>query len=218
MRKLATIEQLITRYPNLFHMAEEGTWPSIQRHGLLSTSALLDLFEITGDRRQSIESEWRPRSVSIEHQEHGTAVIRDQSPMDPYSLVPLLLDGLEPADWYKIINRKTFFWATRDRLNRFLNARPYKGSVHDVVTVDTRSLVDRYEDDITLASFNTGVSAFGPSHQRGLSTFKSIQDYGDDAWGVVELAVDYGVWGLDDLVISVEQWRGSQRLNRIWNR
>jgi len=213
---LTTTEQLIARYPILFHMAEEGTWPSIQRHGLLSTSALLDLFEVTGNRRQSIEHEWRPQSVRIEHREHGTAVIRDQSPMDPRSL-GLLLDGLEPTDWYRLINRKTFFWATRDRLNRFLNARPYRGSAHDVITVDARSLVDQYEDDITLASFNTGVSTFGPQYRRGIGTFRKIQDYREDAGGVVELAVDYSVDNLAELAISVEQWRGRQRLNRVWH-
>ena len=40
------IERLISRYPTLYHMAEDGSWESIQRHGLLSTSALLDRFEI----------------------------------------------------------------------------------------------------------------------------------------------------------------------------
>ena len=198
-------------------MAEEGTWPSIQRHGLLSTSALLDLFEVTDDERQSIECEWRSKSVRIEHPEHGSAVIRDQSPMDPFSLGPLL-DGLEPSDWYRLINRKTFFWATRDRLSRFLNARPYKGSVHDVITIDTRSLVDEYEDDISLAPFNTGVSTFGPRYRRGLSTFKSIQDYREDAGSVVELAVDYSVENIADLATSVEQWRGRRRLNIVWRR
>ena len=214
---MTTTEQLIARYPNLFHMAEEGTWPSIQRHGLLSTSALLDLFEVTDDERQSIECEWRSKSVRIEHPEHGSAVIRDQSPMDPFSLGPLL-DGLEPSDWYRLINRKTFFWATRDRLSRFLNARPYKGSVHDVITIDTRSLVDEYEDDISLAPFNTGVSTFGPRYRRGLSTFKSIQDYREDAGSVVELAVDYSVENIADLATSVEQWRGRRRLNIVWHR
>ena len=214
---MTTTEQLIARYPNLFHMAEEGTWPSIQRHGLLSTSALLDLFEVTDDERQSIECEWRSKSVRIEHPEHGSAVIRDQSPMDPFSLGPLL-DGLEPSDWYRLINRKTFFWATRDRLSRFLNARPYKGSVHDVITIDTRSLVDEYEDDISLAPFNTGVSTFGPRYRRGLSTFKSIQDYREDAGSVVELAVDYSVENIADLATSVEQWRGRRRLNIVWRR
>jgi hypothetical protein len=34
-------------------MAEAGSWPSIKRHGLLSTTALLDLFEIPAPDRES---------------------------------------------------------------------------------------------------------------------------------------------------------------------
>ena len=41
-----TPEDMARKYPFLYHMAELSSWPSIQRHGLLSTSALLDLYEI----------------------------------------------------------------------------------------------------------------------------------------------------------------------------
>jgi hypothetical protein len=59
------------RWPRLYHMAEAGSWPSIERHGLLSTTALLDLFEISGPRREAIESARRPESVKITHPLHG---------------------------------------------------------------------------------------------------------------------------------------------------
>jgi hypothetical protein len=72
-----TADELITRFPRLYHIAEAGTWPSIQRHGLLSTTALLDKFEITGTQREAIESKHRPRSVQISHKKYGVAVIRD---------------------------------------------------------------------------------------------------------------------------------------------
>ncbi len=39
-------EELVTRYPRLFHIAWEGNWPSIREHGLLSARALLDLYEV----------------------------------------------------------------------------------------------------------------------------------------------------------------------------
>jgi hypothetical protein len=48
--------QLLARfYPRLFHMSHSGSWPSIQQHGLLSTTALLDLFEVKGKERESLE-------------------------------------------------------------------------------------------------------------------------------------------------------------------
>ena len=39
------------RWPRLYHMAEAGSWPSIKERGLLSTTALLDLFELEGESR-----------------------------------------------------------------------------------------------------------------------------------------------------------------------
>jgi hypothetical protein len=41
-------------------MAEVGTWLSIRERGLLSTSALLDLYGIEGEERRRIESCNRP--------------------------------------------------------------------------------------------------------------------------------------------------------------
>jgi hypothetical protein len=41
-------EHLISRYPVLYHMAEDGSLESIRRLGLLSTSALLGAFEVGG--------------------------------------------------------------------------------------------------------------------------------------------------------------------------
>ena len=41
-------------------MAEAAAWPSIQRHGLLSTSALLDLYEVTEAERSRSNATRRP--------------------------------------------------------------------------------------------------------------------------------------------------------------
>ena len=40
-----TIDEFVNRHPYLYHMAEGDAWKSIERHGLRSTTALLDLFE-----------------------------------------------------------------------------------------------------------------------------------------------------------------------------
>lgn len=68
-------EVLAARFPRLFHMAEAGSWPSIQRHGLLSTSALIDLFEVKGARREALEARHRPESVTLTHPRYGTALV-----------------------------------------------------------------------------------------------------------------------------------------------
>src|SRR5215213_3975873 len=98
-----------TRYPVLFHMAAAGSWPSIQRHGLLSTVALLDLFEIHSERREALIEQRRPNSETILHPVHGTAVIRDQRPLHDRKLAGCLR-GIAVADWYRLLNGRVFFW------------------------------------------------------------------------------------------------------------
>ena len=216
---MATSEEIIARYPVLFHMAERDSWPNIQKYGLLSTSALLDLFEVCGSERASIESEWRSKSVTIEHPIHGVAAIRDQGPMEPGTLAPLLENGLAPSDWYQLLNRKSFFWASKDRLLRLLNARLYRNRVHDVLTIDTHKLVERHSEHITLASFNTGVSSFGRKYRRGIDTFQSIEDFpmGTPSSEVVEVVVDYGVPDIAECTLAVEQWMGAVLQRTIWS-
>src|SRR4051812_10996812 len=110
-----TVDELIKHYPVLFHMAESGSWPSVMRHGLLSTSALLDLCGINGNERERIESERRPDSVSITGREFGPAVIRDNKPMSDAGLLRSL-DGYTPREWYRLLNGFVFFWTRQERL------------------------------------------------------------------------------------------------------
>ena len=91
-------EELADVYPRLYHMAEAGSWPSIQRHGLLSTSALLSFFEVKGAARARIESAHRPASIPIHHPRHGSAVVRDQIPMREADLQRCLRDGMTPRE------------------------------------------------------------------------------------------------------------------------
>ena len=208
---LATIDELVSKYPRLFHMAESGTWERIQAYGLLSTTALLDLFEVEEPRRTRIESKWRRESESIA----PGVVIRDQKPMSPRSLENVL-EEMTPEQWYRLLNRKTFFWTTLDRLRRMLNAGPYKNDHHDVLTVDTRKLVERHRDRISLSRINSGAT-FGYA-KRGLGTFQSIEAYPavHRKTDVAEVVVEYHVPDVVDFTLSVERWKGHDCLQTIW--
>ena len=209
-----TPEELVQRYPHLYHMAELGSWPSIRRYGLLSTTALLDLYEVNEGQRRSIESEWRPGSISITHPTYGTAVIRDQKPMPPAMLEGCLID-MSPKDWYEFLNRKTFFWTERRRLENLLNAFAYRGRAHCVLTVDTRALLNRHEKLANLSEINSGFVYHGGA--RGRDTFRPIAKFpsGHRVW---ELAVEHSVPDVADLVIRVEDWRGGTMLTVVWER
>ena len=209
------LDELLLDCPVLYHMAERESWPSIQRHGLLSTAALLDLFEVKGARREIIEARRRPGNVVIEHPRHGRAVVRDQKPMDDAGLLRCLQDGLVPEDWYRLLNARVFMWLTRDRLLRLLTARPYRALEHDVLELDAASLVAAYRDRITLSPINTGATKPFP-RDRGRDTFLPIADYPYASWRerrkagerVVELAVTGGVRDVGRFVRRVLTMRG----------
>ena len=212
MNTMATTEQLVSQHPFLYHMAAVGSWKSIQEHGLLSTTALLDHFEVQEPTKSRLNSEWRPNSVVIK----PGLVIRDQRPMPTSSLTKALV-GLNPSQWYEFLNSKTFFWPTRSRLNKMLNARLYREELHDVITVDTRELLARHGSRVWLSPINSGFALFG-TPLRGTFTFKSIEEYPSIRRNtdVAEVAVQYHVPDIREISLRVERWRGSLRLETIW--
>lgn len=209
-----TLDEVADRYPLLYHMAELSSWPSIQEHGLLSTTALLDLFEVGIIERHRIESEWRQTSIPIAHPVHGNAVIRDQKPMPPAQLAPTLVN-MTPTEWYEFLNRKTFFWTDWKRLMNLLNAYAYRSRAHCVLTVDTSALLARHWDKTSLCAINSGFVYHGG--KRGKETFKPIANYPSEH-SVWELAVEYSVPDVVDLLVRVESWRRDSRLRVIWDR
>ena len=213
------LERFAARYPHLYHMAESGSWSSIRERGLLSTTALLDLFEIGGAKRSDLESQWRPESVPIEHPVHGTVVIRDQHPMPPEHLAAGL-DGISPEQWYQFLNRKAFLWLSQDRLKRMLNAAAYRNHRHDVLTLDTHALVSEYVDQIAVCQINSGFARpmFGKVSKRSFDSFQTIEGRvtAQGLSGLAELTVEYAVPDAALFVTSVESWRGKAREGMIW--
>jgi hypothetical protein len=204
------IEELILDCPTLYHMAERGSWASIKERGLLSTSALLDLYAIRGSERAAIEKQHRPRNVELRKNGMPRAVIRDQIPMSDPGLERCLPKRLSPADWYELLNAKVFFWLTEDRLHRLTGAKAYRDREHDVLEVDTRSLIEAYQKKIWLCPINSGCTKPMP-HPRDETTFSRIPDYPYENWRkkrskgerIVELAVDHSVMDIRKYVRRV---------------
>ncbi|MEM1110259.1 MAG: hypothetical protein AAGI11_00005 [Pseudomonadota bacterium] len=161
-------------FPHLYHMSAAGSWPSIQRDGLLSTSALLDAEGVEGSARCRIESERRPEAVVLPQ---SGRVIRDQRPMSD-TLVARSLEGsgLAPSDWYRLLNSMVFFFAHEEGLARLLNARSYRDQEHDVLVVDSHSLISTHLDHVRLCAINSGATFLKPQ-PRGPDTFKPLAEY-----------------------------------------
>jgi hypothetical protein len=206
--------ELAKHYPRLYHMAERGSWLSIQRNGLLSTEALLELFNVPPEKCRSILTQRRPEDVPITHPEHGGAVIRDQKPLNRAKLEGSL-EGCSFDQWLKLLNSRVFFWLTKERLQTLMCAREYCAETHVVLTLDTLRLATDFEPRITLTPMNTG-NTRPYAHQRGLWTFSRMSEYPFKErlkrplyYTVVELAVEVGVRNIMDYVIEAAEMRCS---------
>ena len=196
-------------------MAEDGSWESIQRHGLLSTSALLDRFEIEDAQRFAIESACRPEIVCVEHPEYGTALVRDNKPMQEKALERCLLE-MTPREWYEHLNRRVFFWVERKRLLKLLGARAYRDRPHLVLEVETAGLLKRHGERVLLSPINSGATfALGPA-PRGPETFRRIAEH-PDGKPIVEFSVDYSVSDIAEFTLRVGRWWGTEELEEVWS-
>lgn len=195
-----TNEELAEKYPVLYHMAEGGSWPSIQKHGLLSTEALLKLFEIAEDRQEKILSRWRSGPEVISHPLHGTAVLRDQSPM-PEAELQNCLNAMTSRQWYQLVNGKVFFWAREWHLRSFLRA--YRGRSHLVISIDAALLLKLHGERVRLCHINSG-SVRGRK-MRGTDTFKTVADYSGSPSSVREVTVEFKLSGIQTLAVSVKE-------------
>jgi hypothetical protein len=193
-------EQLIERFPRLFHVTEAGAWRSIRRHGLLSASALLDLYDVGEPRRSSIEAEPRSQNVVLDDPLLGRAVIRDNRPLR-LDILRRCLDG-SVADWCRLLNARVFFWASERRLDNHLRARGHRGQPREVVVVETRRLLARDRDSISLCAFNSGSALYPNAPRRGPQSFVRIGDYTSDR--VAEVCVDWALADVEEIGASVQ--------------
>lgn len=197
-------------FPRLFHVAEAGAWTSIRQLGLLSTSALLDLYEIEGEQRTRLERQHRPRGVPLTHPRLPPVVLRDQKPLNVKHLADCLDDGTAVEEWLVLLNRKVFFWSSEDRLIRL--------RAHDVLLVDTRPLVERYAAMITLTQINSGATGRARA-KRGRRTFVPLALYPDDPGArrrIAEVAVEYAVPDVASYVLRVERRHGDRLVEPVW--
>jgi hypothetical protein len=214
------LEKLLQRYPFVYHMAEVGTWPSIQQRGLLSTTASLDALSIAGAQRTALESSYRPEMTHLRIGAPDDIVLRDQRPMPPNRLVQALPKGVTTEQWYRLINSKVFFWVSPERLGRLL--RSYGAFEHDVLQVNTASLLDAHFARTSLCHMNSGNTLPIP-HHRDETIFKRIPDYPVNSVGtplkeVVELVVEYSVPDIANHVVNVTRVKGDIQLGVVWSR
>lgn len=169
-------KQLLEHSPQLFHVTEAGAWQFVMKHGLLSTSALLDLYRVDAQTRAQIESQPRRADVVLDDPALGRAVVRDNRPLR-VDILDRCLESGSVADWCRLLNSRVFFWATEKRLANHLRARGHRGRAREVIVVDTARLLGRDRRLVTLCSFNSGSTLYPNAPRRGLTTFQAVDAY-----------------------------------------
>jgi hypothetical protein len=107
-----------------------------------------------------------------------------------------------------------------------LAACRYRNQIHDVLTVDTGSLVRAHAGRIRLSPINSGATLYPNAPARGTQTFLPIEDY---PWrehhrrktisrAVTELAVIDGVPDIVDHIVRVERRRRTEVLAVLLDR
>lgn len=216
-------EEDFTRlYPNLYHIAEGGSWPSIRQFGLESTSALLDRFEITGSDRISIESQHRAIPVPLEHDKYGSAMIRDQTPISDTKLASCL-DGMTNTEWYTLLNGFVFLWPSSRRRNGMLSS--YASRNHDVLTIDTKKFFALYGGTFLVSPINSGSTLHNPA-RRGRGTFVPLKSCPFEEWRrrkgkrpeeiIAEVVVPYRIAHVEEIVLKVESYSGEDQQHLVW--
>jgi hypothetical protein len=164
----------------------------------------------SGIRSERLLAQHRPATVPITHPTHGTAYVRDQKPMSDAGLRRALQDDLTPADWYRLLNARVFFWLTQTRLDTLLGAAAYRDRPHTILVLDTASLLARHAARVQLSPINSGSTVYNPA-PRGRDCFLSIAEFPFDHWAkkrsrtkaIAELTVLHAVPDLRDHVLEV---------------
>ena len=173
----------------------------------MSTSALLDLYEVPEPERSLIESSQRPDFVSVSHPRHGTSWIRDQRPLSDAGLLRALTDMTPPA-WYRLLNGKVFFWVREVRLTKLLGTYQHRDNV--VLVLDTAKVMERCAADTFLCPINSGFTRRFPQ-PRGSGTFRAVAEYPFAEWvkkrgvkdAIAECTVSYRVPDVSGMLVEL---------------
>jgi hypothetical protein len=174
-------EQLHRLHPRLFHLTAAGSVQNILKHGLFATTEIVDRWDVREPQRATLLTSRRPQAVQLDHPQWGTAVINDNVPLHEGKLAKVLTDGLIPAQWLRMLNDRTFFFASDRALKALIGARLNRNVAKDVLVIETLSFARSYCDRMEIVPINSG-NTMRKAATRGLSTFAPIKTTDYDIW------------------------------------
>lgn len=181
----------------LWHVAAVAALPLLRRHGLLSPSGLVSLFQVPEPEATLLLEQNRDRCTTLRHPQHGTVELRRQQ-MGDSKLGPALEgSGSSPATWRRHINGHVFFGLNAEKARLLAEADPKCAQV--TLRIDARRLLQRHGDAAWLTPINTGTVRH-PRHRRSLADWHRLGAYADPARRQ-----------------PVELWRGRCRTSPSWS-
>ena len=179
----------------LYHVTARCSWPSIKRHGLLSTNALLKASGVSDSERCRIGFEHRGHCEVV----HGLvscdpplkAFIRDQTPLRDGRLKRELKKQkahILHRNWYKRQNARVFFYPSKKEAVDLACGYAANDHPQDILVFRTESLIEVHKSAIRLCAFNSGATnrkstvpedRYGKWHDR---LFQCVEDYPYAYW------------------------------------
>ena len=166
-------------HPYFYHWLEPANLPSVRRHGLLSTERLLALANVPDDERQAILSTQRVDSLVLP----GGVIVRDQSPIPPGALAKALPPGMTPSDWYRLLNRYVFLWASAERADSHRGAFRTRAAL--LLVFDAARLLAERGEEVFLSPINSGNARRKPS-PRSERLFVPYLEWLETGWPLIQ--------------------------------
>jgi hypothetical protein len=196
-------------------MADPRNLAGILKHGLLSTTALLDYLGVGSDERARYERERRPEDVVLVGRSGEVVVLRDQRPLSMTLLARVLTEGT-PGDFLNHVNRRVFFWPTVERLITMNGARAYRDRTQLVFVVDTSSLLKAHSHNILLSRINSGsTTRFAVKRSIGIFQRPADYDWSSGKRNIAEITVEDGVPDIWEHVRKLQTWRNGGSLTTL---
>jgi hypothetical protein len=190
----------VAKHPRLYHVALARNVRQISRHGLKSTSVLLNLADASqASRRPSLESARRATVAELQLSDGTKAYLRDHLPISDKNLRRLLEPGMTLEEWYRLLNARLFFWLSLEAAMEF--AASYPDADQILYAFDTARLLAAHGARVAVSQVHSGATR--GNLPRGKSTFLRLEE-ATPKMKLVELTVEGEV--PDAMALCVERW------------
>ena len=159
-------------FPTLYHLTFAANLEGLRTHGLHSTASLAELHQLLPAERQGTVLE-RRRAIQTFTSTQGSATLRDQHTATE-ALMKSCLVQVSIPDWLALLNAKVFFFLELERMQRMKQS--YADYPQLLLRTDSRALLERYAEHVSLSRINTGSFIRRPT-PRGRNSFIPLADY-----------------------------------------